>query len=324
VNRFAAMETFIRVVDTGSFSAAAKLLSIGQPAVSKTIAQLEERLGVRLLMRSSRGLMPTEAGQKFYERAGRVIEGVDEAEFAARGAGAGLVGRLRVSAAVTFARLHVVQRLPVFLDAHPNLSIDLVLDDRVVKLVEEGIDIAFRMGTLRDSTLTVRKVATRRRLVLGAPGYFERAGTPLTPTELIRHETVIYTQENGGDTWSFRQGASEMSISVRGRLRVSAAEGVRAAVLAGAGLTVASEWMFAPELASGAVRPVLTEWTLPPMDLWAVFPTARMPSTKARTFAAFMEAELRKPHSACPLASKLARSVPEVGRALPLGAEAEF
>jgi DNA-binding transcriptional LysR family regulator len=298
VDRLAVMQTFIRVVDTGSFSAAARHLSIGQPAVSKSVAQLEKRLGVRLLMRSTHRLRPTEAGQSFCERARRVIEEADEAEFAASGAGAGLSGRLRVSAGVTFGSLHLVPRLPVFLAAHPNLSIDLVLDDRSIDLIEDGIDIGLRVGTLRDSSQTVRKVATSRRLVLGAPAYFERAGVPTTPAELTEHAAVIYIYDRGGssDTWSFRQGASQMSVSISGPLRVSGSEGLRAAVLSGMGLAIASEWMFAPELARGAVRTVLTEWTLPASDVWMLFPTGRTVSAKARAFAAFVEAQLLKRH----------------------------
>ncbi len=299
MDRLAAMETFVRVVETGSFSAAARQLNAGQPAVSKTVAQLEERLGVRLLMRSTRRLAPTEAGQNFYERARRAIEEADEADHAARGAGAGLAGRLRVGAAVTFARMHVIPRLPAFLAAHPELSIDIVLDDRTIGLVEEGIDLALRMGALADSALTARKLATARRLVVGAPGYFARAGIPARPADLARHEAVIYTRDGaGGATWSFRQDASEEAVAVSGRVRVSAAEGVRAAVLAGMGVAIVSEWMFTPELASGAVRSVLEDWALPTIDLWAVFPTGRMPTAKARVFAAFVEGALRPGHRA--------------------------
>lgn len=297
MDRLAVMETFIRVVETGSFSAAAKHLNVGQPAVSKSVAQLEARLGVRLLIRSTRGLMPTEAGRNFYERARRAIEEADEADVAARGAGNGFVGRLRVSAPVTFASLHVVPRLPPFLAEHPDLSIDLVLDDRTIDLVEEGVDIALRIDGLRDSSLTVRKIATGRRVVLGAPAYFERTGIPTTPAELIKHAAVIPTLDGSGQSWSFRQGESETSVDISGRLRVSATEGVRVAVLSGMCLAIASEWMFAPELSSGAVRAVLTEWTLPAVDLWAVFPTGRMACAKARAFATFVEAELHKPHS---------------------------
>ncbi len=293
MDRLAAMETFVRVVETGSFSAAARALNVGQPAVSKTIAQLEERLGVRLLVRTTRGLSTTEAGQNFYDRARRAIEEADEAELVARGAGAGLTGRLRISAPVTFARLHVVPRLAKFLAGHPGLTMDVILDDRMIDLVEEGVDVALRMGSLPDSSLIVRKLASAPRYVMGTATYFAHSGVPATPAELAEHAAVIYVQDSGGDTWGFRQGATEVSVSVSGRLRVTAAEGVRAAVLADIGLAVASAWMFSPELASGAVRAVLTNWTLPMIDLWAAYPTGRMPSAKARAFAAFVEAEMQ-------------------------------
>lgn len=298
MDRLAAMETFVRVVETGSFSAAARTLNLGQPAVSKTIAQMEARLGVRLLMRSTRGLSPTEAGQSFYDRARRAIEEADEAELVARGAGAGLTGRLRVCAAVTFARLHVIPRLPKFLAAHPGLTMDVMLDDRVTDLVEEGVDIALRMGSLEDSSsLTARKVASVPHYVVGTPAYFTQSGVPATPADLTAHEAVIYTREGG--TWRFRHGSIEVSVSVSGPLRVNAAEGVRSAVLANMGLAIVSAWMFTPELASGDVRTVLTDWSLPLLDLWAVYPTGRLPTAKARAFAAFVEAELR--HENIPL-----------------------
>ena len=289
MDRLTAMETFVRVVDTGSFSGAARRLSVGQPAVSKSIAHLEDRLGVKLLVRSTRGLTPTEAGLNFYERARRSIEEADEAELAARGAGKGLSGKLRVCAAVTFARIHLMPRIPQFLSRHPDLELDVILDDRNVDLVQEGIDVALRMGRLADSSLTVRRIATGRRHVMGTAAYFEAAGIPAVPGDLASHQAVIYTQEPAGEAWTFRRGAAEVAVAVRGRLRVTAAEGVRAAVLAGAGLTIASEWMFAPELADGRVRAVLQDWDLPAIDLWAVFPAGRTATTKARTFIAFVE-----------------------------------
>jgi DNA-binding transcriptional LysR family regulator len=288
------METFVRVVDAGSFSAAARHLNISQPSVSKCIAQLEDALGVRLLMRSTRGLMPTEAGQTFCESARRVIEQADEAVHAARGANAGLQGRLRVSVGMAFGKLHLMPLLPVFLADHPNLSIDLILDDRTIGLISEGVDIGLCFGPLPDSSLTARKIATCKRIVSGTPAYFERAGVPVTPTELRRHAAVIHTQDReGSDTWSFRQGKSETSVSVSGRLRVSTSEGLRAAVLGGMGLAITSEWTFAPELAHGVVHAVLTEWTLPLSNLWAVFPAGRMANAKARAFATFVETAFR-------------------------------
>jgi DNA-binding transcriptional LysR family regulator len=315
MDRLAAMQAFVRVVETGSFSAAARALNMGQPAISKTVAQLEGRLGVRLLMRSTHGLTPTEAGQSFYERAKRSIEEADEAEAVARGDGKGLTGRLRISAAVTFARLHIVPHLPKFLAAHPGLTLDVVLDDRIIDLIEEGVDIALRMGPLADSTsLSARKLASGPHHVLGTPAYFARSGVPATPAELATHAAVIYTRQGAG-TWCFRQGATEVSITVSGPLRVSAAEGVRAAVLADMGLTITSAWMFGPELESGAVQRVLTNWSLPPIDLWAVYPTGRMPSAKARAFAAFVEAELTQASSEPKAVTVTPSEAPALGEA---------
>jgi DNA-binding transcriptional LysR family regulator len=295
MDRLAAMEAFVRVVDAGSFSGAARLLRVGQPAVSKTVAQLEERLGVRLLLRSTHGLTPTEAGRSFYERARRAIEEADEAEHAARGAGATLSGRLRICAAVTFSRLHVLPRLPLFLEQHPQLDVDFVLDDRNIDLIEEGIDIALRMGNLADSNLIARKIGQSPRHVFATPAYLERMGVPHVPADLAGHQAVIYEQRGGGTEWSFHREGTTASVAMHGRIRVTAAEGVREGVFAGMGLAVASEWMFAPELASGAVKTVLDGWSLPPVDLWAVFPTGRQASAKARAFASFIESQISDP-----------------------------
>jgi DNA-binding transcriptional LysR family regulator len=290
MDRLHAMTAFVRVVETGSFSAAARQLGIGQPAVSKTIAQLEDRLQVRLLVRTTHALAATDAGLRFYERARHAIGEVDEAELEARGAGAGLSGRLRVSAATTFARLMIVPRLPAFLTRHPSLDIDVILDDRSIDLVSEGIDVALRLGTLTDSTAIARKIASGGRSVVATQAYLARAGMPKAPADLAHHHAVVYSQL--GDTWTFRQNDTEVSVAVRGRLRVSAAEGTRAAVLADMGLAIASDWMFAPELASGAVLRVLPEWSLPVIDLWAVFPTGRLATAKARAFVEFVEGAL--------------------------------
>src|SRR5215469_3467167 len=209
MDRYMAMQAFVKVVDTGSFSGAARQLRIGQPSVSKAVAQIEERLGVRLLLRTTHGLSPTESGQNFYEHAKRAVEEAEEADLAARGAGATLSGRLRVSAAVTFARLHVVPLLPAFLHQLPALDVDLMLDDRNIDLVEVGVDVALRMGSLTDSSLTARKIGQSRRLVVGTPSYFQDRGEPKSPTELAGHQAVIYDQRGGGAAWTFRQGPTE-------------------------------------------------------------------------------------------------------------------
>ena len=222
MDRHLAMEAFVRVVDTGSFSAAARQMRIGQPAVSKAIAQLEDWLGVRLLLRSTRSLKPTEAGQNFYVRAKRALEEAEEAVLAARGAGAGLTGKLRISASVCFGRLHIMRQMPRFLEKHPRLEIEMVLDDRPINLVEEGIDVAFRSGAPGTSTLVARKIGEARRLVMATPSYFEKHGEPKNPEALMAHQTVIYTPDGGGTAWTFRKGAVEKPVTVGGRLTVTA------------------------------------------------------------------------------------------------------
>lgn len=293
MDRFTSMLTFICVVDAGSFSAAAKRLNIGQPAVSKSVARLEDRLGVRLLLRSTRGLLPTEAGQLYYERAKRSLESADDAELAARGAGWGLQGTLRISAAVTFARLHLLPRFSEFIERHPDLSVDILLDDRNIDLVEHGVDVALRMGDLGDSGMAARHLARTKRVVVGTSNYFREHGEPQSPSELVAHRAIIYSNSTGGDAWTFRRGEVESSIVVSGRVRFTAAEGVRAAVLSDMGIAISPTWMFADALASGAARTVLDSWTLPPIDLWAVFPAGRMISAKARVFVDFVESMIR-------------------------------
>lgn len=247
---------------------------------------------MRLLVRSTRQLQTTEAGQAFYERARRLLDEVDEAELAARGLGAGLEGRLRVCAPVTFARLHIAPNLGSFLKAHPKLQLELVMDDRNVDLLGERIDVALRLGDQKDSSLTARKIHQSDRLIVARSDYLALHGTPKTPADLLAHEAIIYSQAAGGDEWRFRKGSSESSVQVRSRLACTAAEGVREAVIAGLGLAIVSRWMIGSELSNGTVLSVLTDWTLPSIDLWAVFPGGRLPGAKARAFINWFEHEI--------------------------------
>ncbi|MEA2917311.1 MAG: hypothetical protein QOJ15_9392 [Bradyrhizobium sp.] len=288
MDRLTALEIFVGVVDAGSFSAVARRQRIGQPAVSKAVVQLEEWLGVSLLMRSTRSVVPTEAGRIFYERAKRTIEEAEEAVMAARGSASGLSGRLRVSTSICFGRLDVIPNLSAFLAEHPDLDIELILDDRNVDLVNEGIDVALRMGAMPDSNMTARRIAEGRRIVVATPAYLQRHGTPMSPDELTSHQAVIYTR-GGGESWTFRKASAEVPVVLQGRLKVTQAEGVREAVLCDLGLAVASEWLFSPELRSGKVVAILQDWALPSTNLSAVYPTGRLASTKARAFVSFVE-----------------------------------
>jgi DNA-binding transcriptional LysR family regulator len=292
MDRLAALEIFVRVVDTGSFSAVARYQRIGQPAVSKAVVQLEEWLGVSLLMRSTRSVVPTEAGRIFYERAKRTIEEADEAVLAARGSAHGLSGKLRVSTSVCFGRLHIIPNLPTFFAEHPDLDIELVLDDRHLDLVNEGIDVSLRMGAMPDSNMTARRISEGRRIVVATPSYLQRHGTPTSPGDLVSHQAVIYTPGGGGESWkswTFRKATAEVSVVLQGRLKVTAAEGLREAVNCDIALAVSSEWNFSPELKSGKVVAILEDWALPSTNLSAVYPTGRLASSKARAFVSFVE-----------------------------------
>src|SRR3984893_5026363 len=292
MDRLTALEIFVRVVDTGSFSAVARHQQIGQPAVSKAVVQLEEWVCVSLLMRSTRSVVPTEAGRTFYERAKRTVEEADAAVLAARGSACGLTGKLRVSTSVCFGRLHVIPKLSAFFAEHPDLDIELVLDDRHLDLVNEGIDVSLRMGAMPDSNMTARRIAEGRRIVVVTPAYLQRHGTPTSPGDLVSHQAVIYTPGGGGEpwtSWTFRKATAEVSVVLQGRLKVTAAEGVREAVNGDMGLAVSSEGNFSPELRFGKVVAILEDWALPPTNLSAVYPTGRLASTKARAFVSFVE-----------------------------------
>lgn len=289
MDRLGTMEAFVLAVETGSFSAVARRLGLGQPAVSKLIAELEARLGSRLLLRSTRGLTPTEAGEAYYQRARQILVEVDEAEAMVQLCRGGLSGRLRVSAPVTFARLHIIPHLSSFLAAHPGLNLELLLDDGNVDLIPAGIDVALRLGEQADSALIARRLGHCARRVLGSRAYLATRGEPQGPRDLQEHELVIYSPRPGlGQQWSFQRGEERVELSGRGRLTVSAAEGMRAAVLGGLGLGIASEWMFAPELASGEVVALLPQWQLPRLELWALLPAGREPGARSRAFLAFM------------------------------------
>ena len=298
MDRLALMQIYIRVFEAGSFSAAAQHMNVGQSAVSKSIAQLEECVGVRLLIRTTHGLAPTDAGRVYYTHARRAIEEVEQATFAANGINSSMDGVLRISApGVVLTRSHLIPRLQAFLTTYPKLSVDVVFEEGPVDFIGKGFDIALCLGPLRDFSIIGRIVATAPRLVLGTPIYFDRCGVPRTPAELVNREAVIFTRDcNGDSTWTFRRNDSKSTVTLFGRLRMNTSEGVRSAVLSDLGLTIVPQWIFAAELASGKIRSVLSDWILPPAELWIVFPSGRRPSAKAHAFATFVENEMRGIH----------------------------
>ena len=287
MDRLGAMAQFVRVVESGSFSAAARVLGQGQPAISKAVAQLETRLGVALVTRTTRALTLTDAGRAFYERAKTVLDATEEAEAAARGAQAALSGRLRVCAPVTFARLHIVPHLPRFIAAHPALDLDLILDDRRIDLIEEGIDVAIRAGDMPDSSMMATRIGEGRRLVIASPGYLAGRAPVRAPADLAALDFIAYGPAPGGLDWVFaRDGRTEL-VRMTPRLRVSALEGVREAVFAGVGVAIVSHWSAADAIDAGRAVALLDDYLLPGIDLWSLFPAGRQPSARARAFAEF-------------------------------------
>jgi len=289
---FTSMRYFIRVYDTNSFSAAAKSFDVGQSTVSKAIAHLEQEFGVLLFLRSTRQLTPTEPGRVFYEHAVKVVEDAEAAVSSVGTKSQNFSGQIRISGTLTFMCQYIIPKLPLFLDVHPGIELSLHLDDKNVGLIEQGIDVALRMGDLDDSGIVAKRIGRCRRIVVGTPSYLANHPAPQTPEDLVDHSTVVLAQGEGGERFTFKGPHGNKTISVRPKLRINATVGVRSAVLAGAGLSVATEWMFDAELNSGAVREVLEEWTLPDLDLWAVMPAGRRTSAKVRALVEFIETQV--------------------------------
>ena len=304
MDKLQAMQTLVRVVELGSFSAAARELGSTQSAVSKQVAALEKQLGAQLLARSTRALKLTEAGERYVEQARRLVAEVAEAESELRAGEHRLQGWLRVAASATFGRMKLMPLVQSFLAAHPGVKVDLRLDDGFIDLVEQGIDVAVRIGELPDSSLVARRIGTVRRAVVARRGYFEQQGLapPRQPADLQQHDCVIFSELRTGPVWTFEAGpgadvpaGSLASVRVAGRLRTNSGEAVREAVLAGMGLAYAPGWLFEPEVARGDVQVAMPHWLGRPLPMQLVSPPQRQLSGKVKAFADHLAAGLAPP-----------------------------
>ena len=293
MDRLSAMNMFIRVVETGSFSAVAKELSSTQPTVSKNIAELESWLGAKLLNRSTRSLRLTETGADYYERCVAILQDVEDAE-----QNVGLLqtqpkGLVRVTAAVAFGRLHIVPRLESFFARYPDIKIDITLNDRVVDLIEEGVDIAFRMGNLRDSNLIARKLCTSPTAAAASPEYLKKYGVPRHPRDLKEHNYVVYTDLASPGQTSFREFGNPLNIKVSGNLQTNNSEVLRSALLHGLGIAQVPRWLIGDKVAEGELVEVLTEYQSAPSSVHAVYsPGLHVPS-KLRCFIDYFADEFK-------------------------------
>ena len=293
MDRLAGLNLFIRVVETGSFSKAAADLGIAQPTATKAVATIERRLGARLLHRSTRGITPTEVGALYYERCKRIARDVEDAENLATLLQSGVGGQIRISTSLAFGRRIMVPLALRYMREHPAVRIDVAFDDRYVDLVEQGVDLAIRMGRLADSTLGARYLGTNPWVMVASPAYLAEHPAPKVPADLAQHNCVIYSSVQGDDRWSFTgPSAEEVSVPVTGRLRTNNLSTVLAAAGEGLGLAVLPWYVARESVVDGSVVPVLADHGLPAQDVHAVYPSPKLVSTKVTNFIAFLQQSL--------------------------------
>ncbi|MEX0941983.1 MAG: LysR family transcriptional regulator [Pseudomonadales bacterium] len=293
MDRLTAMHMFIRVVETGSFSAVAKEMNSTQPTISKNIAELESWLGAKLLNRSTRSLRLTETGTDYYERCVAILQDVEDAEQMVGHLQTQPKGTVRVSTVVAFGRLHVVPRLPRFFSQYPEIKVDIRLNDRVVDLVEEGVDVALRMGNLADSSLIAKKLCSSPVVTVAAPSYLELKGTPDHPRDLKDHNYLVYTDAGGSNETQFVDRGEPFYVRADGNLTTNNTEALRTGLLTGLGVSRAPRWLVGDAIASGELVTILDDYQVEPMNLYAVYPPGRHLPSKVRSFIDYIAEEFK-------------------------------
>ena len=293
MDRITGIGLFIRVVETGSFSKAAVEAGVTQPTATKAVAAMEQRLGARLLHRSTRGVTPTETGALYYDKCKLIAREIDEADNLATLLQSRVGGMLRISTSVAFGRRVVVPLVLRYMALHPDITLDLSFDDRYVNLVEQGVDLAIRMGPMADSALGARYLGTNPWLMVAAPAYLAARGAPTSAADLARHDCVVYSSVQGDDRWSLRTATGEkLSIPVKGPLRSNNLSAILAAARAGMGLAVLPWYVARESLAEGTVVPVLADHGLPAQEMHAVFPSPKLVPLKVTSFSGFLQQAL--------------------------------
>jgi DNA-binding transcriptional LysR family regulator len=295
MDKLAAMRVFVKIADAGNLSAAGRQLGQSLTSVSRQLMALEEFLGTTLVERTTRHLSLTEAGQLYYERAKQILEEVAEAERGLTAQTGIASGRLHVSAPSLLGRLRLAPILPGFLAEQTQVSIDLMLVDRPVRLADEGIDVALRVGPLEDSGLVVRKLDDIQLVVCAAPDYLRRRSEPATPDDLVEHDCVAFGDVPGVAEWSFEDGAVRRSLRIPTRLCANDFDALVSAALAGAGLVRVPSWQVAHYLADGRLRIVLEAYQRPPSPLSILTLRNRLLLPKVRAFVDFLQQHWGRP-----------------------------
>ena len=295
MDRITGVQLFIRIVETGSFSKASVDLGVTQPTATKHVAAVEARLGARLLNRNTRGVSATEIGALYYEKCKTIQRELEEADNLASLLQAKVSGQLRISTSVSFGRRVLTPLVLAFMRKHADISIDLSFDDRYVNLVEQGVDVAIRMGRLADSSLGARYLGTNPWVLVASPAYLKAHAAPNLPADVAKHPCLVYSSVQGDERWQFtggigtRGGGREESVPVHGPLRTNNLSVVLEATQDGMGLAILPWYVAYEAVQANRVVPLLTEFALPVQEMHAVFPSPKLVPSKVTTFISFMQ-----------------------------------
>ncbi len=295
MDRFQEMRAFTTVVEAGSFVRAAELLEVSKTAVSRLVADLEARLGTRLLHRTTRKLSLTPEGEVFLERCRRLLQDLEEAEAELSAHAGEAVGQLRINVPVTFGLLHLAPLWPAFMAMHPKVALDVTLADRVVDLVDEGYDLAVRIARLQTSSLVSRQLTSTRLVLCASPEYLQRHGAPEHPADIARHAVISYTLLSTGDQWEFDGPQGEVSVKVSPRMRTNSGDTCCAPALQHQGIVLQPTFLVSPHLASGALVEILPQYRAMELGVYAVYPSRKHLTPKVRVLIDFLVQALRAP-----------------------------
>jgi DNA-binding transcriptional LysR family regulator len=288
MDKFVEMQTFAAVVDAGSFVKAADMLDMSKAAVSRYVGDLESRLGVRLLHRTTRSLSLTEEGEVFHARCKELLVGIDEAEAEITSRSGEATGTLKVNVPVTFGLLHLAPLWAAFMSLNPNVRLDVTLTDRVVDLVEEGYDLAVRIARLPSSSLVCRKLTSTRMVLCASPAYLREHGTPEHPSDLAHHAVIAYSLLSIGDTWEFAGPNGPVAVEVSPRMHTNSGDTCRAVALQHRGIVLQPSFLVGGDLLSGALVEVMPQYRAIELGVYAIYPTRKHVSPKVRVLIDFL------------------------------------
>jgi DNA-binding transcriptional LysR family regulator len=287
---------FIQVVRSGSFTAAAEKLGMSKSVVSKYVSRLEDRLGARLLNRTTRSLSLTEGGRSFYERSRNALDEIEEAELELSRLQDEPRGELRLCSPMSFGILHVAPMLPHFQERYPELNVDIVLDDRINDLVDEGFDVAIRIGALPDSSLVARRLGPCNHVLCASPEYLARHGVPQSPEELANHPALTYRYQDSPMQWHLLgSDGVHHQVAINSRLQMNNSLALREALLKGAGVTLTPTFIVGPDIRAGRLRAILSDYNTLEISIYAVYPQRKHLSPKVRAFIDFISEQIQDP-----------------------------